>query len=342
LGCELRANSAGGGGGAIDSQLINCLIILNTADSGGGVRWSEVTSCLILGNTANHGGGASGGGLVNSLVVSNSATDGGGVYGESSWLRHCTIVGNVASEWGGGVSGSLEAENSIIYYNTAAANPVSANYFGWAFLSLGGCCSYPAWGSIITNEPALLNAGAGEFRLRYGSPCIDAAVPPRFGILATNDFAGMLRPVDGDFDAVANQDIGAYEYNPATHDSDGDGIPDAWEHGYGLNPTNALDAAENPDGDAHNNFQEYVADTNPTNDLSCLRIVALSNLPPWAVFYEPSSTNRFYTLLWNTNLAVTNWLLLEGRVRVPGAGGVRSLTDTNLDWMRHYRVKVEL
>jgi predicted lipoprotein with Yx(FWY)xxD motif len=45
-------------------------------------------------------------------------------------------------------------------------------------------------------------------------------------------------------------------------DSDGDGIPDAWETARGLNPLVA-DANGNPDGDALTNLQEYNADSDP-------------------------------------------------------------------------------
>jgi len=60
-----------------------------------------------------------------------------------------------------------------------------------------------------------------------------------------------------------------------------------------------------------------------------------------SVHYAPSFTNRIHSLLWNTNLTLTNWLTLEGRVRVADEGGERSLTDMNLDWSRCYRVQVE-
>jgi hypothetical protein len=45
-------------------------------------------------------------------------------------------------------------------------------------------------------------------------------------------------------------------------DSDGDGMVDAWETAFGLNP-NANDATLDPDGDGQTNLQEYNANTNP-------------------------------------------------------------------------------
>jgi hypothetical protein len=46
-------------------------------------------------------------------------------------------------------------------------------------------------------------------------------------------------------------------------DSDGDGLPNAWELLYGLHPTSAADATANPDGDFLTNIQEYDAGWNP-------------------------------------------------------------------------------
>ena len=47
-------------------------------------------------------------------------------------------------------------------------------------------------------------------------------------------------------------------------DSDGDGLPDAWETANGLNPENSDDASLDLDGDNISNLEEYVHNTNPT------------------------------------------------------------------------------
>jgi len=58
-------------------------------------------------------------------------------------------------------------------------------------------------------------------------------------------------------------------------DSDGNGLPDWWEQVYFGQPT-GTDPAADPDGDGLSNVQEFVADTNPTNSLSSLRILSVS------------------------------------------------------------------
>jgi outer membrane protein assembly factor BamB len=46
-------------------------------------------------------------------------------------------------------------------------------------------------------------------------------------------------------------------------DSDGDGMPDSWERGYGLDPSEPIDALFDVDDDGLNNLAEYEAGTSP-------------------------------------------------------------------------------
>jgi uncharacterized repeat protein (TIGR02543 family) len=48
-------------------------------------------------------------------------------------------------------------------------------------------------------------------------------------------------------------------------DADADGMPDAWETRYGLNPLDPSDASADPDGDGVNNLQEYLNGSSPRN-----------------------------------------------------------------------------
>jgi pectate lyase len=47
-------------------------------------------------------------------------------------------------------------------------------------------------------------------------------------------------------------------------DSDGDGMPDAWEKSHGLNPADASDSRTDLDNDGYTNLEEYLNGTDPT------------------------------------------------------------------------------
>ena len=118
------------------------------------------------------------------------------------------------------------------------------------------------------------------------------------------------------------------------------GTPDYWLAAHGL--TNFASAElSDPDGDGMATWQEYVADTDPTNRASCLRVLALSNLPPWTVWFG-SSTARVYALQFSTNLALSNgWVDVAGPSNNWGSGGAKTLSDTNAPGPSFYRVQVQ-
>jgi hypothetical protein len=63
--------------------------------------------------------------------------------------------------------------------------------------------------------------------------------------------------------------VGGYpEYNgEPVVDSDHDGIPDAWEIKYGLNPNDPSDAAKDLNGDGYTNIEKYLNGLDPTKKI---------------------------------------------------------------------------
>jgi len=53
-----------------------------------------------------------------------------------------------------------------------------------------------------------------------------------------------------------------------TTDTDGDGLPDAWETSHGTNPNNPNDVNQDPDNDNYTNLQEYQGGSNPNDNTS--------------------------------------------------------------------------
>lgn len=94
-------------------------------------------------------------------------------------------------------------------------------------------------------------------------------------------------------------------------DADGDGIPDWWEEQYFGSITNCAPDAD-PDGDGMPNLLEYLADTNPTNALSVLRI---SRIVPEAnglrlEWQGGAQARQFLERSRSVGAAGTNWLTI--------------------------------
>ena len=132
----------------------------------------------------------------------------------------------------------------------------------------------------------------------------------------------------------------------ATDDSVGDCIPNAWRAKYfgstGTTTNASSCAACDADGDKVANYNEYVADTNPTNSASYFHVQSVSHEAGFSVFYQ-SSASRKYTLHCRTNLASGAWISVPSQVDVTGTGGVDSLTDAAPSAApRFYRVSVSV
>jgi type VI secretion system Hcp family effector len=105
-------------------------------------------------------------------------------------------------------------------------------------------------------------------------------------------------------------------------DTDGDGMPDAYELANGLNP-NLNDANDDPDQDGLTNYQEYLAGTNPNDADSVLR-VSRSNL-----------TNGLVRITWTSVFGKTYTINAASQVEgpytpvrnVPAAGTGETFTD---------------
>ena len=193
--CAFRSNSAVYGGGMYNWDtrlwLVNCVFSGNSAANAGGGICNR-----SYGNTY----------LTNCMFSGNFAEEGGGMWNDRSfqWLSNCTFIGNKAKYFGGMSShygGKLWVSNCILWANTDSGGTDESSQIGigWPFVNY--CClqgwtgrlegtgntgSDPCfvapgyWGDandpnifVDPNDPNSIWVD-GDYRLRGGSPCIDA------------------------------------------------------------------------------------------------------------------------------------------------------------------------
>jgi len=82
-------------------------------------------------------------------------------------------------------------------------------------------------------------------------------------------------------------------------DFDGDSLPNGWETQYGFDPLTSNAPQVNSDSDWMTDFEEFIADTIPTNSASYLPNATI--IEPWIVVNE-TFTSRIYSLWWSTDL----------------------------------------
>lgn len=307
--------------------------------------------------------------VTNSAVGAAAGYTGGHGYGGAIYaggavtLRSCTLADNQALMGSGGLGGPylgeggglyledgapvVNVDNTVIARNAASTagpdcrgtlNASGRNLLG----SIANCATI--------GEPAGVTVGV-DARLTwigmhggslpscvplYGSPLIDQGSTngvPSF------DYRGVSRPIDGDLNGQARNDIGACEYDPQTMDSDEDSLADADE--VNVHGSDPLDV--DSDNDAMDDAQEVLAGTSPTDDASFLAVEngAAGDWDSAALVVRWSSVGgRQYTLLRSTNLVRGFSVLDSGLSGIPPANTYTDLTAT-AEGPFFYKVKVE-
>lgn len=310
--------TGGGVFSAAGSVISNCVVAGNHAHAdGGGLYSGSVFDTRIFGNTARLGGGLSQSTLNRGVVFTNRAVEGGGLYNctaynvilqgnqassnagaaELSTLYGATVYGNSANNQGGGIRNTTVG-NSIILSNTAPNGP----NFAYAGLSsnINHTCTTPQANGTgnITNNPLFVNAAARDFRLKLGSPCINAG--NNVTAIGPSDLQRNPRVAEN---AV---DLGAYEYDQAL-------------------------ALFDSDGDTWSDAEEFISNTSPTNPALFFREADFAPAPEGqvALVISNTSASRRYGIYQSTNLleAPQSWSLVS--TQFPGNGATLTITLTN-------------
>lgn len=261
-------NNEGGGINGWACPIENCIITGNGGGewapmSGGGINncTGPITGCVISGNKALYGGGLGfcNGSIVNCVITDNHGIYGGGLRTCNGTISNCTIVGNVAwddvfsgpSQGGGLYECSGTISNCIIRQNWAetegdqlysCSDPNYSCVQDWTGGGIGNTAEDPNfiqpgyWADandpnivVEPNDPNAVWVG-GFYRLRRGSPCIDAGDNSSVPGGITTGLSGLPRFIDDlcTFDSGNGTapvvDMGAYEFLPA--DIDGSGAVD--------------------------------------------------------------------------------------------------------------------
>lgn len=204
--CSVDTQHLGFGGGMnilnADPVVRRCRIIMNGASSG-----------LVIG-----GGIAASGNseptLYSCCITDNAAGIGGGVHvdtGSNVYLENCTIAGNNAASFGGGLATAsiftpqFTLYNSVVWGNTAPSFPTIAQLAGNATVAWSNVeGSWPGIGNTNSN-PRFVNAAAGDYHIRRDSPCVNAGDPT---------FTGGGRDIDGQMRVWQRVDQGCDELLP--------------------------------------------------------------------------------------------------------------------------------
>ena len=246
----VSGNTANYDGGGISNYygtvtLKNSIVSGNTAnDDGGGFDSNGILTLInstVSGNTAQYYGGGidtwredgqEGGGvltLTNSTVSGNSAVIGGGIdnYYGTATLESSIVSGNTAIGLGNELhhqAGSTTTADSFNFFGHSGETAAEAFYNftpGASDVSAVSDGSAPAVLSSILNTTLADNGGPTQTHaLLPDSPAIDLNATCNEDLF-TEDQRHYARPIGSGCDA------GAFEYDPATTDSDGDGYSDA-------------------------------------------------------------------------------------------------------------------
>jgi hypothetical protein len=231
VGCDVgvRVQSSGNGisyGGAgiavtdgvIRSSTNEGVRFSATGNGGAGVH---LRRCRVLDNGGHGAWGSVSGNVVSASLTGDDCifagnqlcglfTDGAN-HGESEhlYLNNCTIADNVDCGLRG-ISGNpgsyAQLWNCVLAHN---GDDIDLDP-GHATASFCDCANGDLAGfpSCIAADPLFVDPANRDYRLRFGSPCVDSGDPAAAGHV---DLAGNVRPFDGDLDAVAVPDMGAFE-----------------------------------------------------------------------------------------------------------------------------------
>ena len=322
--CTYMENLATGAtntyGGAIYGGVhYDCIVTSNKSSRfGGGICSGTYYRNAITDNDAYFGGGCGSATIVyDSLISRNSARTGGGGY--NSRFYGCTVVDNVATNYGGAYFGA--ATNSIIYGNSV----MDGTYTNWYSVAMQYSCSDPLANGAgnICADPLFVDPANGNYRLTEGSPCLNAG----YNIYVHSmqkDVDSHNRILDGVVDMGCYE--GVFSIVAETQNTPAP-VPHVWLDSYPEmlaafgGDYEAMASAPSPgasgggkvwpNGSPCYMWQDFVAGTSPTNDIVFTATIRMEGNTP-VVTWEPDTpelrATRVYKTLGKKTLMDKDWV----------------------------------
>ncbi len=331
--CTVAGNSATGSGGGILNDNSTVTVVASTLSGNsanlGGALFNNgaspsgtltIIASTLNNNSANYGSaiytGSGGSGSAAVTIANSTLSDNSGhesINNDSYWGGTASLRINASTfsrHSGTGIfndGGTMEVGDTIFNAPASASEANLANR-GGTITSYGYNLSSDDGGGFLNHAtdqvkadpklgPLQNNGGPSPTHaLLAGSPALDKGKRNAITALALDtDQRGLVRPVD--FAEVPNatggdgSDIGAFESQSGS-DTDADGLPDAWELACfgGLGQCGTDDC----DGDGHNNWQEWQADTSPTDANDFLHITSVTRSGTYNTLWWTSKSTRLY------------------------------------------------
>jgi len=191
------------------------------------------------------------------------------------------------------------------------------------------------------SEMNVINSGtlAGRVRtfVRYGGSGINATLIPaatdRDGTV-TWDTINMRNQAQTQQVEVSGSNgavfvIGLQAGLASTYDADNDGIPDAWEETYGLDPVGGPqnnDASGDADNDGLTNLEEWILGQNPNVAFAGRPVISTtSSVSGFPMLSWPSLRDRLYQVQYRTDLTTGSWQ--NAGSALAGTNGALVFTD---------------
>jgi GH35 family endo-1,4-beta-xylanase len=222
----------------------------------------------------------------------------------------------------------VRARQLEIFYRCAFSHPAVQGILMWGFWASN---HWRGADAAIVNGDWTLNAAGQKYEQLLGEWTTQTnGATAQTGVFSVRGFHGdydVTVSVPGCEEAVQQVDLSSEVADntcivtlPA-NDSDGDGIPDAWEEQYSLNPAEP-DSTIDSDGDGLNNQQEFIALTDPDDPASAPHLTTVLADDGTTMLSFDTRRARYYDLCFKTNLNDTTWCVIGARMPGTDAGMV--------------------